>query len=52
MEVNVERTYTFARSSNSLLDLLSLLKTNCPTGRVEASKRMINGGLEPGGNAA
>src|SRR5258708_12064782 len=42
-------THTLARSCNSLLDRLGLLRVNCPTGRVDASKRMIMGGGVPGG---
>src|SRR5882757_4489695 len=42
-------THTLARSCNSLLDRLGLLRVNCPTGSVEASKRTIMGGGVPGG---
>jgi hypothetical protein len=35
-----------------LLLRLGLLMTSCPTGKVEASKRMMKGGCDPGGNAA
>ena len=51
MEVKEERTYTLARSMSSLLERILLLNTNCPTGKVEASKRRIKGGCEPGGKA-
>jgi hypothetical protein len=40
---------TLARSASSLLFRLSLLSTSSPTGRVEASNRMIKGGLDPCG---
>ena len=52
MDVNDARTYTLARSISSLFDRVSLDSTNCPTGNVDASKRMINGGCEPGGKIA
>src|SRR5436189_6449938 len=52
IEVKEARTYTLAKSCNSLFDLILLLSTNCPIGKEEASKRMINGGCVPGGNAA
>src|SRR5580692_10443093 len=49
MAVKDARTYTLARSANSLLFLISLLNTSSPTGKVEASKRRMKGGFEPGG---
>ena len=52
IEVKEERTYTLARSMSSLLERILLLKTSCPTGRVEASKRKIKGGCDPSGNMA
>src|SRR5882757_9583624 len=45
-------THTLARSCNSLLDRWGLLRVNCPTGRVDASKRMMMGGGVPGGISA
>src|SRR5205823_5534348 len=52
MEVKEERTYTLAMSMSSLLDRVGLLNTNCPMGKVEASKRRIKGGCEPAGKIA
>src|SRR3954469_25931623 len=52
MEENEDRMYTFAISANSLLLRVGLLRTICPTGRVDASKRMIKGGCVPGGMMA
>src|SRR4051812_39127155 len=52
MVVKEDRTYVFARSSSSLLLRVLLLNTSSPTGNVEASKRMIKGGWEPGGKIA
>jgi hypothetical protein len=52
MEVNDERTYTFAISSNSLLLRLLLLSTSCPTGKrrgIETDdKWRIGAGREDG----
>ena len=52
MDEKDERTYTLAKSSNSLLVLVGLLNTSCPTGRVDASNRSMKGGCEPGGKMA
>src|SRR5579862_5769131 len=48
-DVKLARTYTLARSCSSLLLRVGLLRISWPTGKVEASKRMIKGGLDPGG---
>src|ERR1700737_3041417 len=45
-------THTLAKSCNSLLERCVLLSVNCPTGSVEASKRMMIGGGVPGGISA
>ena len=52
MDVKEALTYTFAKSCNSLLERVALLNTSCPTGSEDASKRIINGGCDPGGKAA
>src|SRR5215467_13439221 len=52
IDVNAERTYWLARSSNSLFDRIGLENTSCPTGNVDASKRRIKGGCEPCGKIA
>src|SRR5579859_2721516 len=49
---NPGRTHTLARSWSSLLERLGLLSVSWPTGRVEASKRMMIGGGVPGGISA